>query len=91
MSFQKLIQSTFLNKNKKEKKITLNGGKEVYVKSGDILYVTIQSEDGSSFFRARFIDVKDNGDIWVYLLNSNDDFVDFKVSQNRIEKIESSN
>jgi len=91
MSFQKLIQSTFLNKNKKEKKIKLNNGSVVSVKSGDILYVQLHEEEGSGVFKARFVDIEESGDIWAYLLNSNHDFIDIKINQNRVEKIESPN
>lgn len=89
MSFQKLIQSTFLNKNKKENKIKLNNGNIVSVKSGDILYVQVYEKEGRGLFKARFVDVEDGGDIWAYLLNSDDDFIDIKINQDRIEKIES--
>jgi len=91
MSFQKLIQSTFLNKNKKEKKIKLNNGSEVLVRSGDILYVQVSDEEGYGLFKARFVDIEESGDIWAYLLNADNDFIDIKVNQNRIEKIESPN
>ena len=91
MSFQKLIQSTFLNKNKIEQKIVLSNGNAVNVKSGDILYVSIQHEDEYNIFKARFVDVEDNGDVWAYLINTNDDFIDIKIEQDKIQKIESPN
>ena len=91
MSFQKLIQSTFLNKNKAEQKIILNNGKTVSVKSGDILYVSIQNETEYNIFKARFVNVEDNGDVWAYLINTNDDFIDIKIEQDKIQKIESPN
>jgi hypothetical protein len=92
MNFQKLIQSSFLNKNKKEKNIILNNGKNISVKSGDILHVLVDDEEGNSgIFKARFVDIEDSGYIWAYILNSNNDFLDIKIEQDRITDIERPN
>jgi len=90
MSFQKLIQSSFLNRNKKEKKIKLHDGKTVSVKSGDILYVHMKDEE-LGVFKARFIDVEDNGDVLIYLMNTDYDFIDLKIEEGRIHKVERAN
>lgn len=91
MTFQNLLQSTYLNKNKKEKIIKLNNGNVVKVKSGDILHVSVHEDDGGGFFKARFVDIEDGGDIWAYIINSDHDFIDIKVDQNMIEEIEKAN
>jgi len=91
MAFQKLIQSTYLNKTKKSKKIKINNGNEVTVKSGDCLHLFIEVEKKFVMFKVIFVDVEDNGLIWAYFVNKDGEFVNIKINQNKIQKVESSN
>jgi len=78
MDIQKIIRSSFLNKNKEPVEIIIGGNKKK-VKSGDVLHVSMPTDE-SMILRGRFIDISNDGKhVHMFIISPNFNMIDVKV------------
>ncbi len=72
-------------------KIKLNSGNEVDVNKGDVLFVTLTSEDSSVLVRGSCVDFKSNGKIVFSVLNPKLELEKCTIASSRVVKVERAN